>query len=235
MKKTVAACQMNIENLWQPGFRVYMWTFTFNVVHSDWDAMRLWSKFLSHVRLIIGAEWSGVRVVEVHPGGHGLHFHMLVNRRLSIWLMRKAGICNGFGRMDVRVADQNKQKVAQYMSKYLSKGRDKVLTKSGRSARMWACLGPARRVLVKNLENMSPCWQFRRAKGFPFLDYAKEHWLRWAWHYGPEVFTKAWFAAKNGQLGDLIGLSQGVLRVEDGHLVQRMTTQNLADCLSYPF
>jgi len=66
--------------------RVYMWTFTFPKVVADDVAMKSWQ----HLNIILSRRYKatggcpGVRVVEVHPGGHGLHFHCLIARRLDV-------------------------------------------------------------------------------------------------------------------------------------------------------
>jgi hypothetical protein len=126
--------------------RVYFWTFTFREVVSDEIAFKSWN----HLRTLMQRKWSdqmgvpGVRVVEVHPGGHGLHFHLLIARRVDVNEVRRLAIRAGFGRIHVRKA---KQGDAEYMAKYLAKGDDGLK----RGTRRWGNFGTFKGTRVKDI------------------------------------------------------------------------------------
>lgn len=237
-RKSTCAFLMNAERLWQKGFRVYFWTFTFNVCHSDWESAELWRDFLHHLRISLGGDWSGVRVSEIHPGGHGTHFHALINRRLNVNVVRRIAKCHGFGRIFVEVADQNltpsgESAAALYLSKYLSKSRSGPVGKTGRSTRRWAAFGPMPKTRVKDLVNESPMWLFRRAEKLPFLGYMPEHWLARCWDLGEDTFRTAWFSARqhseDKKYHDLIGLANGSLvAAGSGRIVERVRWHEVA-------
>src|ERR1039458_3082986 len=93
MTKTRAAFELTAERLFDGGNDVYFWTFTFSVIHSDWDGSALFREFLNHLRMVLGGDWGGVRVVELHKE-HGVHYHALVNRRLAVDIVRRVGSCS---------------------------------------------------------------------------------------------------------------------------------------------
>lgn len=113
-----------------------MWTFTFPKVVSDEIAMKSWN----HLNTLLvrkfkpSMELPGVRTVEVHPGGHGLHFHVLIAARLPVDEVRKMAIRAGFGRIHVQKC---KQSAAAYCAKYLTK-KDDGLKKGTRRWGMFA-------------------------------------------------------------------------------------------------
>jgi len=226
MTRSQAAFRLSAERLWAPGFRVYFWTFTFRGVWADWEALARFRRFQDHLRKPVcdgglGSEWSGVRVAELHPGGHGVHFHMLVNRRLSIWIVQRIASCYGIGRISVELADQNQANVSRYLSKYLSKGKEGPLTKTGRRARRWAAVGPLRATRVSDLVNDSPMWVFRRERGLGFIGYRYEHLLQRCWDYGEDCFVSAWYAARSGRVGDCVELANGDITAHGGGVLVR--------------
>ncbi len=186
MTKTVAAFQMTADQLWQPGFRVYFWTFTFTGVNADWENSRRFTKFLHHLQAVLDGDWGGVRVAELHKE-HGVHFHALINRRLAVDIVRRVARCYGIGRIFVEVADNNNG-TARYLSKYLSKQKKGPLCESGRSMRRWAKFGQVRHVRIRDLVNFSPMWVFRREHKMTFLGYVNEHLLQQAWDRGEDTF-----------------------------------------------
>lgn len=130
--------------------RVYLWTFTFRQVIADEIAKACWN----HLNVLLSRKYKpsggcpGVRVTEVHPGGHGLHFHALIARRLDVNEVRKLAIRAGFGRIHVRKCNQH---AAQYLAKYLSK-RDDGLK---RGARRWGMIAGFKGTRVKDIEVQS--------------------------------------------------------------------------------
>jgi len=128
LNKTKAAFLLTCDKLFhhadgKRARRVYMWTLTFRTVISDEIAFKCWN----HLNTLLvrryrpTMELPGVRVVEVHPGGHGLHFHVLIAARLPIDEVRKMAIIAGFGRIHVQKC---KRGAAEYCAKYLSKKDD---------------------------------------------------------------------------------------------------------------
>ena len=176
----------------------------------------MFSAFLKHLRNVLEGDWGGVRVAELHKE-HGVHYHALINRRLSVDVVRRVARCHGIGRIFVEVADNNG---AAYLSKYLSKQRAGPLCRSGRRARRWASFGPIRKTRVCDVVNDSPMWVYRRANNLPFLGYRWEGFLNSAWIMGEEVFRAVWFAAKTGREGDVLGLVHGFLKVENHVLIR---------------
>ena len=218
MTKTRAAFELTADRLFVESRFVYFWTFTFAVLHDDWEASAMFSEFLNHLRKTIGGDWGGVRVVELHRE-HGVHYHALVNRRLAVDIVRRVGRCHGIGHMFVEKADSG---ACSYLAKYLSKQKKGPKTKSGRNGRRWAAFGPITRTRISDLVNDSPQWVFRRENNLPFLGYLWECRLSNCWLRGEDVFRSAWFAAKQGREGDVLGLMHGSLVCgEHGMLVER--------------
>src|ERR1022692_4772946 len=124
INKTACAFQFSVEKLARQSEKLYFWTLTFKSVPiDDLHAMEDWN--LLHNRLM----WyfrgiQGLRVAELHKS-HGIHFHLIVNRRIPLDRMRK--VCHGtghiignnryldFGRMSVSKCNAD---VSKYLSKY---------------------------------------------------------------------------------------------------------------------
>lgn len=206
MTKTCAAFRLTAEGLWKPGFRVYLWTFTFAEVVADWEGSRRFSAFLNLMRMsFTECKWGGVKVSELHRE-HGIHFHCLIDRRLPVDVVRRMAHLHGFGRIHVCVGQRE---AAKYLSKYLSKHKEGALCESGRKQRRWAAFGDVDRVRVSDLINDSPQWIHRRAKGLTFTGYNYERRLQQIWDISEnvETFDCAWrFAvaaqAKNTSVRD---------------------------------
>ena len=225
LTKSKAAFQLSAESLWQKGFRVYFWTFTFSVVHSDWECTERFRAFLNHLRVVLDGDWGGVRVAELHKT-HGVHYHALINRRLAVDIVRRVGRCHGIGRIFVCVADG---KSCAYLSKYLSKGVAGPVGPKGRSARRWSSFGKVpHRCRVSDLVNDSPMWVYRRAHSMPFVRYGIERRLDLCWLRGERCFARAWHAANDGDDGLVWNLSCGrEVVVESGMLVQSMVQSGM--------
>lgn len=146
MTKSKAAFLLSVRHLFAQKRRVYFWTFTFRGVEDDTHAFKCWN----HLATLLRRKWKddlgvpGVRVVEVHPGGHGLHFHLLVARRLSVDEVRRLAIRSGFGRIHVQKARQNH---GEYMAKYLAKSDDGLK----RGCRRWGNFGSFKGTAVKDI------------------------------------------------------------------------------------
>lgn len=152
MTKTKAAFLLSVRALFERRRRVYLWTFTFRDVVDDKIAFLAWN----HLSTLLKREWQdsvgvpGIRVVEVHPGdgfvpgGHGLHFHLLVARRLPVQTVRRLAIRAGFGRIHVKKA---KIGHAEYLAKYLSKADDGLR----RGTRRWGMFGSFKGTRVRDI------------------------------------------------------------------------------------
>lgn len=151
LNKTKAAFLLTCEKLFKQddgvrARRVYMWTFTFREVIADDVAMKSWQ----HLNVLLTRSYKadggcpGVRVVEVHPGGHGLHFHALIARRLDVDFVRRLAVRAGFGRIHVQKC---KQSAAAYCGKYLTK-RDDGLK---RGTRRWGMIAGFKGTRVRDI------------------------------------------------------------------------------------
>lgn len=131
LTKTQFAFRCNVELLFERSARVYMWTFTFVEVIPSWWALSAWDKLKTALRLYYG-RIQGIRVTELHKE-HGVHFHVLINKRMSVQAVRRIGARYGFGRIHVTRADVG---AGKYLAKYLTK--EEALPTAGRK---WATFG----------------------------------------------------------------------------------------------
>jgi len=134
--------------------RLYFWTFTYRVVHSLKEAMRLWNGFLTMLKRKIG--FRGVRVLELHEE-HGVHFHVVTDRRFNIRHVLDIGPRYGFGRTNVKRVKDVEGNVA-YLCKYLSKPRSGCLKR----VRLWAAFGDIKRTRVADIVTDSPMTRILR-------------------------------------------------------------------------
>jgi len=95
--------------------------------------------------------WGGVKVVEIHPGGHGLHFHWVIKGRVPIRVLLDTARPLGFGRITV---DEKPAGLATagYLAKYLTKQKHQKLD----GLRRWGCLGSYQGVRSRDIEFLSP-------------------------------------------------------------------------------
>jgi hypothetical protein len=135
--------------------KLYFWTFTYRDVHSLKTAMGLWNEFLTLLKRKIG--FRGVRVLELHDE-HGVHFHVVTNKRYKIRRILAIGIRYGFGRTHVERVTDVAGGIA-YLCKYLSKRRAPCL----RRMRLWAAFGSIERTRVADIVVDSPFVRILRA------------------------------------------------------------------------
>ncbi len=112
--------------------QLYMWTFTFKDLLRIKDTRKHWNHLLT-LLLRTWPELQGLRVFELHKE-HGLHVHLLTNRRIDVNKARELAIQAGWGR--VHVARMPKEH-AGYLGKYLSKERPECFKRW----RLWAAFG----------------------------------------------------------------------------------------------
>jgi len=149
MNKTHAAFAMNVDRMFATFPKVYFWTFTFKECWPDWYYPNAWHSFVRELADAHGGILCGLRVLEVHEGGHGLHYHALLNLRVSVHVVRKIGVKLGIGR--VHVAQCKTAKDGMYLAKYLSKKNPLYP-----GMRRWARVGGFAGVTVNGLEGDSP-------------------------------------------------------------------------------
>jgi hypothetical protein len=147
----------------QGGAKLYFWTFTYRDVHSLKIAMRLWNEFLTILKRKLG--FRGVRVLELHDE-HGVHFHVITNKRYKIRPILAIGERYGFGRTHVEWIRDVAGGIA-YLCKYLSKPRSACL----KGVRLWAAFGEVARTRVCDIVVDSPFVRIlREAMGSPSPD-----------------------------------------------------------------
>ena len=136
------AFDKSVERLAEGSRQLYLWTFTFREAIDVADARRRWTRFLNEFnkwrhRDGRSIDLAGVRVFELHPGGHGLHIHVLnrafwgVDSIRHLWQLASIG----GGRVHVKPIPVDR---AYYAGKYLrKKGRAECF----HGVRMWAGFG----------------------------------------------------------------------------------------------
>jgi len=144
MTKSKAAFLLSCEKLFDTYGQCYFWTFTFKECMPDWWYPRHWDIFIKTLTNLYGGWIQGVRVIEVHPGGHGLHYHCIIATRVSVHLVRRVGRRVGIGHVHVQKCDR---KTAHYLAKYLDKGE-----KIHKRMKKWACMGGFCGVKWKDIE-----------------------------------------------------------------------------------
>lgn len=137
---STVACWWSLKNLIEqnPG-KCWFWTLTFKEVVPDNYASNMHRMLMLEIaHAQERGEWpkdfGGVKVVEIHPGGHGLHFHWVVKPRIPIRVLLRLSKKCGFGRIGVHSKPATPH-LAKYLLKYLIKG-DKI-----HSLRKWGCIG----------------------------------------------------------------------------------------------
>jgi len=106
--------------------KLYFWTFTVPQTVPDWWFGNAFTTMFQRVRRKLG-ECSGVRVFELHPGGHGLHAHVVVNRRYPVTEVRRIAEACGFGIVNVkRVSRATIAELGVYIGGYLGKEGHRV-------------------------------------------------------------------------------------------------------------
>lgn len=117
------------------GNRTYLWTFTLKAAVDYEECREAWTRLLRQLTRYM-PEWSGIRVYEVHPGqwnvlSHGLHIHVVSNKRHDVNRVRELAESAGWGRIHVV---HRKQSMGYYLAKYLAKPRPPCL----KGWRLWA-------------------------------------------------------------------------------------------------
>lgn len=129
---------------------MYFWTFTFEKVYPDWWYAGIWKKFVDRLGDRLNRYGYGLRVIEPHEE-HGLHYHLLLNRRLGCQEMARLW---GHGRVSVCRCDFG---AATYLAKYLCKDAPKMY-----GVYRWHTFGPWRGVKKNAIEIDSRYMRARR-------------------------------------------------------------------------
>jgi len=119
MRKSAVAFRFSVDRFFECFPKVYFWTITWKSVMPDFRYPLLFRQFMTELCHRHGGLLYGLRVIEVHPGGHGLHYHLIVNLRMGIRLVRAIGKKYGIG--FCWVTQCYKKEDAYYLGKYLSK------------------------------------------------------------------------------------------------------------------
>lgn len=118
--------------------QLYFWTFTRRKCEDVKHVRKSWNKALTYIKRACPT-FCGVRVFELHPGGHGLHVHVVTNARFDVRVVRSALRKTGWGRMHVMRLHGSKVKTtAGYCSKYCTKAKRPECLKGWR---LWAPFG----------------------------------------------------------------------------------------------
>lgn len=146
--KSRTAFEFTVRKMLRECGKLHFWTFTFRDVYSFKEALSRWNEFLTMLKRKLG--FRGVRVLELHEE-HGVHFHVLTNRRFPIREILGLGEKYGFGRTHVKFVEDVKKAVG-YLCKYLSKPRPPCL----KGARLWAAFGDVPRTRVADVVTDTP-------------------------------------------------------------------------------
>jgi len=148
MNRTSAAFLISADTLFDMSPKVYFWTITWRETLCDWQYPRLFHGFMRDLRKKLKTNFCGLRVVEPHKS-HGLHYHMLLDTRIPVDLVRKIGGKYGIGRVHVCIANPTAK---MYLAKYLMKSNPDKL----HGPRRWWRVGtwdhtPCNRIVVESV------------------------------------------------------------------------------------
>lgn len=146
MNRSETACRSSIKGLCPTGW-AYLWTFTLATAEPWKVASGRYARLIMYLRRKQSFEY--VRVFEDHPGGHGLHCHLVTSERIPVQLVRQMAAKCGVGRIHVKRIGASS---APYIAKYLTKGRVRV---AGVRLRWWAVSQQAAgRTLCSDIVNL---------------------------------------------------------------------------------
>ncbi len=112
----------------------------------------MWSALCRELKRSLG--FSGVRVFELHPNGHGLHVHVVTTEFISVNQVRP--ICKRFGWGRVHVKRISGAKASNYLAKYLTKQRKAWHGAKLTGVRWWGVFGKVEKhVRVVDIECIS--------------------------------------------------------------------------------
>lgn len=130
--KSQAAFLLTCEKLFDTWPHPYFWTFTFRKVYPDWYYPNAWAAFTTELGNLHGGMLMGVRVIEPHET-HGLHYHAIINLRVSCHLVNRVAKRFGLGRVSVERCNMG---AAHYLVPYLNKTQPLA-----KGMRRWGTIG----------------------------------------------------------------------------------------------
>jgi len=207
MTKTEAAFIFSVQRLFAQYSKIYFWTFTLTKVYPDWYYSQCWAHLVRDLHHLYSGNIGGVRVIELHKN-HGIHWHCLLNQRVWVGEVRRIGERYGFGRVHVKVADEN---VASYLLPYIKKDIRQGNEFFGGCAR-WGTVGTFKGLRVRDVEVESRyhsaikrCQEATGVRRFPWLFVsALKHSL--AWPYPPSDFVMQRAARHFVRTGSISGM-----------------------------
>ncbi len=150
-----AALSYNVKLLAGEG-EMYFWTFTLPTRLHPVVGAAMWGELCRELKRSLG--FRGVRVFELHPGGHGLHVHVVTPDFIDVRAVLP--ICErlGWGRVGVEEWDKSdEEKAIRYMTKYLTKQIKSWCGSSLKGVRWWGVFGKVSdSVRVKDCSVESP-------------------------------------------------------------------------------
>lgn len=168
ISKSHAAFLFSAQRLFAIHAKVYFWTWTFKTAKCDWQYPYLYDKIMTELRgQFHGSEnggLQGLRVLEHHET-HGLHYHLLLNERVPVALLKRIGLKYGLGRISVMRCNPD---TAWYLAKYLTKGDEPFYRGGGITThtKRWHCVGGFQGCRKSDVE--MDCWPVRVMKEFCF-------------------------------------------------------------------
>jgi len=187
LPRSALACWWSISHLIRVYSPCYLWTFTMAKVYPDaWfgnmhrsltrnvsDAAK--RQYKSSTGGTIPKSWGGVRVFEVHPRGHGLHAHWVMNGYMDWHIMQQCAIKAGFGKVVHVDPKPVSLATAYYLACYLTKN-DKI-----HGCRQWANIGNYEGVGKRDITQDSARiqlikawqWYYRQQGDHRYLAYRK--------------------------------------------------------------
>jgi len=133
--KSKIAFEFSVERYFQGEQFARLWTFTLVDVLNVQEFRPCWNN-LQHALRRIG--FHGIRVYELHPGGHGLHVHLVTKGWFDVDVVRPLAQRYGWGRVHVKEIPASE---AAYIGKYLGKQTRENAIKGMRlwSGLVWKC------------------------------------------------------------------------------------------------
>lgn len=143
----------------RPNASLHFLTLTTPDVCKPWQIAQRWRQ-LCNSRYWRSLKLMYVQVVEWHPGGHGYHIHVVIDKWVSIKALRYHTKLFGFGRIHIlRCDDQKVQKLSYYLAKYLSKYQSEC--KCAKRTRFTNVSRGLTR--LSDIEYQDPCLDFTRS------------------------------------------------------------------------
>jgi len=115
MSKRSISFEMSFDRYFKGFASCYLWTITLPIVCSTDEFRDRWNRMQIYMRR---KGWSGIRVYELHPGGHGWHVHLVTRSRIDVNEFRIVAHQAGFGRVHVKRIPVS---AGKYIGKYLQK------------------------------------------------------------------------------------------------------------------